>query len=116
MPEFFAFSIKSVIIVTMSDIVTRIRTRFDHAVAKKTLQEKYESRMLFAHAGGMWRAGPELNTMIFTCGRMGKIVLPDLYENPVEVDSAELMKLSQERWNEQMNAWLVEWSELQQQR
>jgi len=100
----------------MSNIVTRIRTRFDHAAAKKTLQEKYESKMLFAHAGGMWRAGPELNTMIFTCGRMGEIVLPDLYQTPVKVDSVELMKLSQERWNEQMNAWLVEHAELSKQR
>jgi len=47
---------------------------------------------------------------------MGEIVLPDLYQTPVKVDSVELMKLSQERWNEQMNAWPVEWSELQQQR
>jgi hypothetical protein len=97
-------------------LTSQIRTRFDHAAAKKILKEKYEARMLFAHAGGMWRAGPELNTMIFTCGRMGEIVLPDLYETPVKVNSAELMKLSQERWNEQMNAWLVEWTELQKQR
>jgi hypothetical protein len=54
--------------------------------------------------------------MIFTCGRMGEIVLPDLYENPVRVDSVELMKLSQERWNEQMNAWEVEYQQLSKQR
>jgi hypothetical protein len=100
----------------MTDITTEIRARFDHAAAKKILKEKYEARMLFAYSGGMWRAGPELHTMIFTCGRMGEIVLPDLYENPVRVDSVELMKLSQERWNEQMNAWLVEWTDLQKQR
>lgn len=100
----------------MDDIVTRARARFDHAAAKKNLEEKYQARMIFAHAGGMWQAGPELNNMIFTCGRMGEIVLPDLYKNPVRVDSKELMSLSQERWNEQMNAWLVEWQDLQRQR
>jgi hypothetical protein len=100
----------------MTNITTEIRARFDHAAAKKILKEKYEARMLFAYSGGMWRASPELHTMIFTCGRMGEIVLPDLYENPVRVDSVELMKLSQERWNEQMNAWLVEWTDLQKQR
>jgi hypothetical protein len=47
---------------------------------------------------------------------MGEIVLPDLYDNPVKVDSKELMALSQERWNEQMNAWLVEHAELNQRR
>lgn len=98
------------------DLVNQARSRFDHAAAKRVLKEKYEAKMLFAHAGGMWRAGPELNTMIFTCGRMGEIVLLDLYETPVKVNSAELMNLSQERWNEQMNAWLIEHEELSRQR
>jgi hypothetical protein len=93
-------------------LVTHSRARFEHATARRVLKEKYQARMIFAYAGGMWRAGPELNNMIFTCGRMGQIVLPDLYDNPVKVDSKELMALSQERWNEQMNAWLVEHEEL----
>lgn len=97
-------------------LISHARSRFDHATAKRVLKEKYQAKMIFAHAGGMWRAGPELNNMIFTCGRMGEIVLPDLYENPVRVDSKELMALSQERWNEQMNAWLVEFEELSKKR
>ena len=70
-----------------NDLITHARARFDHVAARRLLKEKYEAKMIFAHAGGMWRAGPELNNMIFTCGRMGEIVLPDLYENPVRVDS-----------------------------
>jgi hypothetical protein len=93
-------------------LISHGRARFEHAVARRTLKEKYQAKMIFAHAGGMWRAGPELNNMIFTCGRMGEIVLIDLYENPVKVDSKELLALSQERWNEQMNAWLIEYTEL----
>jgi hypothetical protein len=93
-------------------LISHGRARFEHAVARRTLKEKYQAKMTFAHAGGMWRAGPELNNMIFTCGRMGEIVLIDLYENPVKVDSKELLTLSQERWNEQMNAWLIEYTEL----
>jgi hypothetical protein len=97
-------------------LISHARSRFDHAAAKRVLKEKYQAKMLFAHAGGMWRAGPELNNMIFTCGRVGEIVLPDLYENPVRVDSKELIALSQERWNEQMNAWLIEYEELSKKR
>lgn len=97
-------------------LISHARSRFDHAAAKRVLKEKYQAKMIFAHAGGMWRAGPELNNMIFTCGRMGKIVLPDLYENPVQVDSKELMSMSQERWQEQMNAWHVEYEELSKKR
>ena len=97
-------------------LVAYSRARFDHETARRVLKEKYQAKMTFAYRGGLWRAGPELNNMIFTCGHMGEIVLPDLYENPVKVDSKELMALSQERWNEQMNAWLVEYEELNKQR
>lgn len=97
-------------------IISHARNRFEHAANKRFLKEKYQAKMTFAYRGGLWRAGPELNNMIFTCGQIGEIVLPDLYENPIRVDSKELMKLSQERWNEQMNAWLVEFEELKKNR
>lgn len=97
-------------------LVAQARSRFDHAAARRILKEKYQAKMLFAHAGGMWQAGPALNTMILTCGNRPQIVLPDLYETPVRVDAAQLMQLSQERWHEQMNAWLIEHDELNQQR
>jgi hypothetical protein len=98
--------------MTTDQLLSHARARFEHSAARRILKEKYQAKMVFAHAGGMWRAGPELNNMIFTCGRIGEIVLPDLYENPVRVDSKELMALSQERWNEQMNAWLLEYQEI----
>jgi hypothetical protein len=98
------------------NLISHARARFDHAANRRLLKEKYQAKLTFAYRGGLWRAGPELNTMIFTCGCMGEIVLPDLYENPVRVDSTELMALSQERWNEQMTAWVVEYEELNQTR
>lgn len=99
----------------MSDIVTRIRTRFDHAAAKKTLQEKYESKMLFAHAGGMFKSTPDTITFLSLYDNKD-IVLLDVYQTPVKVNAADLKDEMQQRWQEQMNAWLVEWSQMQQQR
>ena len=98
------------------ELITHSRARFDHAVAKRVLKEKYQGKLTFAYRGGMWTAGPELQSTIFTCGKIGEIVLLDLYENPVKIDTAELMTLSQQRWQEQMNAWLVEYEKLSQQR
>ncbi len=98
------------------ELIAHSRARFDHAAARRLLKEKYQAKMTFAYCGGMWRAGPELNAMILTCGRMGQTVLLDLYENPVLIDTKELMTLSQERWNEQMNAWHIEYEELTKQR
>lgn len=93
-------------------LVAHSRARFEHEAARRTLREKYQAKLTFACRGGMWRAGPELHATIFTCGRIGEVVLEDLYNNPVKIDTTELMSMSQERYHEQMNAWLVEYEEL----
>jgi hypothetical protein len=93
-------------------LISHSRARFEHEAARRTLREKYQAKLTFAYRGGMWRAGPELHSTIFTCGHIGEVVLVDLYDNPVRIDTVELMKQSQERWQEQMNAWFVEHEEL----
>ena len=95
----------------------QVRARFDHNQARKVLKEKYEAKMVFAHAGGMWRAGPELMSTLHLCNeRMPAVVLLDLYETPVQVVPRELFDKASEIWQEQMNAWLVEFEELNKQR
>lgn len=96
-------------------LVAHSRARFDHAVARRVLKEKYQAKMLFAHNGGMWSAGPELQTTLLTCPGTEAVIL-DLYENPVKVNTRELLAMSQQRWQEQMTAWLVEYESLNQQR
>ena len=88
-------------------LISHARSRFDHATARRILKEKYEARMLFAYCGGMFRAGPELQTTLLTCPDAEAVIL-DLYENPVKVNTKELFAQSQQRWQEQMNAWLTE--------
>jgi hypothetical protein len=97
------------------DLIAHARARFDHAAARRTLKEKYTARMLFAYQGGMFRAGPELQTTLLTCPGLDAVIL-DLYENPVKINTRELLSLSQQRWQEQMNAWLVEYEQTNQQR
>jgi hypothetical protein len=92
-------------------LISHVRSRFDHESQRRILREKYEARMLFAHAGGMWRAGPELQTTLLTCPGLQAVIL-DLYQNPVRVDTRELLAMSQQRWQEQMTAWHVEWEQL----
>jgi len=93
------------------NIVAHARARFDHATAKLVLKEKYEAKMLFAYNGGMFRAGPELQSTVLTCPNAEAVIL-DLYGNPVKINTRELLAISQARWQEQMNAWLVEYTEL----
>lgn len=92
-------------------LVKEIRSRFDHATQKKLLKEKYQSKMTFAHAGGMWQAGPELLTLLHSCPTEDAVIL-DLYDTPVKVNVLDLQHLAHDRWQEQMNAWLIELQEL----
>jgi hypothetical protein len=97
-------------------LIAHARARFDHVAAKRVLKEKYQARMLFAHAGGMWRAGPELLAILQSVPVEDDIVILDLYENPIKINPLELQYLAHNRWQEQMNAWLVEHDELSKKR
>lgn len=97
------------------ELVAHGRARFEHAAAKRLLKEKYQAKMIFAHAGGMWRAGPELQILLSTCSESTAVIL-DLYENPVRVNVPEMLALSQQRWQEQMTAWLLEFEEISRKR
>jgi len=88
-------------------LIAHARTRFDHVAARRVLKEKYQARMLFAYRGGMWRADPELLVLLAACPDESAVLL-DLYDTPVLVDVRELELAAQQRWQEQMNAWLVE--------
>ena len=93
-------------------LVAHGRARFEHAAARRLLKEKYQAKMTFAHAGGLWQAGPELLTLLHTVKENESVVLLDLYENPIQVIPKELVELAQQRWQEQMTAWLLEYTEV----
>ena len=99
-------------------LVAHSRARFEHAAARRLLQEKYQAKMIFAHAGGMWLAGPDLINILTASTESGQqgLVLLDLYETPIQVDYKELLLLAWQRWQEQMTAWLIEYTELTQKR
>lgn len=91
-------------------LVAHSRARFEHETARRTLREKYQAKFTFAHDGGMWLAGPELLTTLKCC--TGTVVILDLYENPVQVNADKLYELALQRWQEQLNAWLVEYKQI----
>jgi len=97
-------------------LVAHARARFDHAAARRTLREKYEARMLFAYSGGMWRAGPDLQCTLLSCAQDKDVILLDLYETPIRVNVPELYAQAHSHWQEQMNAWLIEYQKLNQNR
>ena len=97
------------------NLIAHARSRFNHESARRLLKEKYEARMLFAHAGGMWRAGPELIVLLHACPEE-QVVLLDLYETPIKINILDLQLLAHSHWQEQMNAWLIEHEQLNKKR
>ena len=93
------------------ELVAHARARFDHAAARRTLKEKYQAKLTFAHAGGMWLAGPDLLATLSACTGPDSVVL-DLYEIPVKVQTREFRDQVRSHWQEQMNAWLIDHEEL----
>jgi len=93
-------------------LISHGRARFDHAASKKLLKEKYLGKMIFAYNGGLWQAGPELLTLLQACPVEDDIVIVDLYGNPIKIAPSELQHLALDRWQEQMNAWLIEHEQL----
>jgi hypothetical protein len=97
-------------------LVAHGRARFEHAAARQLLKEKYQAKLMFAYAGGMWCAGPELLTLLQAIPVKDDVVILDLYENPVRVNPGDLQQLAFDRWQEQMNAWLLEFENSNQKR
>lgn len=91
-------------------LLAQARARFDHESNRRILREKYLAKMIFAHAGGLWQAGPEL-LAVLAVATQSEMVLSDLYGNPVMVQRDELRGLAEQRWQEQMRAWLIEYQE-----
>lgn len=99
------------------ELLAHSRIRFDHAASKRTLKEKYQGKFVLAHAGGMFKATPELINFLDVCVKMNDpsetdTVLLDLYENPIKVNVIELRKIVYQTYTEQMKAWLEEYKEL----
>ena len=96
-------------------LILRHRARLEHAAARRILKEKYEARLMFAWNGGMFRATPEMITFLSLYNDQD-IVVQDLYENPVQINAKQVCDVMKSKWQEQMNAWLIEFEQLNQQR
>lgn len=99
----------------IDELIKHSRARFDHDAQKELLKEKYQARLNFVYADGLWHAGPELLGVLHCC-HTDEVVLLDLYDNPIKVCVSELINLAHSHWQEQMNAWLVEYEKTRRQR
>lgn len=92
-------------------LITEAKARFKHSESKLYLEEKYVNRLIIANQGGMWSVTPELLGFLKTAP--DEVILKDNYNNPVKVNSAELLSEAQTLYSAVMLAWFTEYTELQ---
>jgi hypothetical protein len=96
-------------------LLAEAKARFNHNSAKAYLKEKYDSKLLVAEQGGLWKATPELLGFLAT-STDEVVILIDNFENPVMVNRVALYDVLEKTYNDVMGLWFSEWKELESKR
>jgi len=94
------------------ELITEAKARFNHNSSKAYLKSKYQSKLIIAEQGGLWKATPELIAFLTITDRSHTVLL-DSYENPVRVDIRQLEIKLRETYNTVMEQWYNEYIELE---
>jgi hypothetical protein len=96
-------------------LISEAKARFNHNSAKAYLKDKYDSKLIVAEQGGLWKATPELIGFLAT-NTNDDVILVDNFENPVQVNRIKLYDVLSKTYNDAMNSWFTEWKELESKR
>jgi len=88
------------------------KARFNHNSAKAYLEEKYTAKLIVAAQGGLWKADAETISFLSSFDTE-TLVLIDTFNNPVEVNRAELLKTLRLAYIEATMQWYAEWKALE---
>ena len=93
-------------------LITEAKARFNHNSAKAYLKDTYDSKLIIAVQGGLWRADQQtisfLNSMVDNF-----IVVIDTFNNPVQVNRDQLLETLKDTYNTVMLEWHKELKELE---
>jgi len=96
-------------------LLAEAKARFNHNFAKDYLKEKFNTKLIVADQGGLWRA--DSTTINFLALNDEKeIILVDSFDNPVKVDRLTLLSKLRSTYQIVMNDWYAEWCELEKKR
>ena len=96
-------------------LIGEAKARFNHNSAKAYLKDKYDSKLIIADQGGLWRADQQ--TISFLSSMSDDfVIIMDTFDNPVQVNRDELLKVLEDTYNLAMLEWHKEWKELESKR
>jgi len=97
-------------------LITDAKARFKHNSAKAYLKDKYESKLIVADQGGLWKASPELISFLSYNDENTEVIILDNYSSPVSVNRDKLLAKLKDTYNTVMEQWHTEWKELEKNR
>jgi len=96
-------------------LIAETKARFNHNSSKAQLRDKYDSKLIVADQGGLWRADQQ--TISFLSAMDDNfVILMDTFDNPVQVNRDKLLIILKDTYNKAMLEWYKEWKELEQKR
>lgn len=96
-------------------LIIEAKARFNHNSSRAQLKDKYESKLIVADQGGLWKATPEL--IGFLASEIDEhVILIDTFENPVFVNRLALHAVLDKTYRDTMMMWYSEWIELENKR
>jgi hypothetical protein len=93
-------------------LIAEAKARFSHNSAKAYLNDKYDSKLIVADQGGLWRADQQTISFLNSFDD-NYIVMVDTFGNPVSVNRDKLLGLLKDTYNAVMLEWHKEWKELE---
>jgi hypothetical protein len=99
-------------------LIAEAKARFNHNSAKAQLKDKYDSKLIVADQGGLWRADQKTISFLHSMKSDwdNKLILVDTFDNPVLVNRVELLTKLKDTYNAVMREWYSEWVTLEKQR
>jgi hypothetical protein len=94
-------------------LIAEAKARFSHNSAKAYLKDKYDSKLIIADQGGLWRADKQTISFLSSMNEDNFVVLMDTFDNPVQVNREKLLTVLKDTYNTVMLEWHKEWKELE---
>jgi hypothetical protein len=97
-------------------LISEAKARFNHNSAKAYLKDKYDSKLIVAEQGGLWRADQQTISFLSSMNENNFVILIDTFENPVQVNREKLLTVLKDTHDTVMLEWYKEWKELESKR
>lgn len=95
------------------DIQDLVKKSYDRALAQKNLEEKQLSRLVITYASGIWVCDANLICLLQSFrNHDNEVIILDSNKIPRKINPIELLRLVQQRHQEILNDWLIEYNNL----